>query len=289
MPTLIARGCAALAIVLLAPLAASAAGSPLKIESVSPSDRSALPADTEVIVAGRTVTLGALRDQHAALLHSFSAAATLGRQAASSHPVTLGVQMKVVPLNDPFYARYSADYRAFCGAAQLTICAYLPAATTVTYLAHNGEIIDDFFNIIDPLITDATLCQSQGGTPNGNSGCRFMYPAKFHEQFNPGAPGAMAQNTSCTADRRSARRGRIHDGIDGDTGQRIFRDARIARHVRHRRHRSERYARALNRHAKNSRETLFLREYVAQFLERLLLQARYVHLRDVEALGDLGL
>jgi hypothetical protein len=199
MPTLIARGCAALAIVLLAPLAASAAGSPLKIESVSPSDRSALPADTEVIVAGRTVTLGALRDQHAALLHSFSAAATLGRQAASSHPVTLGVQMKVVPLNDPFYARYSADYRAFCGAAQLTICAYLPAATTVTYLAHNGEIIDDFFNIIDPLITDATLCQSQGGTPNGNSGCRFMYPAKFHEQFNPGAPGAMAQSTRCTA------------------------------------------------------------------------------------------
>ncbi|MFI4973923.1 MAG: hypothetical protein ACHP84_05220 [Caulobacterales bacterium] len=82
------------------------------------------------------------------------------------------------------------DYRAFCNAAHASGCLWFPPAPANEF---GGPGLNSPYGTpnvwvdIDPLITDAKLCASEGGS-EGSEGCSLAYPAAYASSFNPGAP-----------------------------------------------------------------------------------------------------
>jgi hypothetical protein len=171
--------------------------------SLSAAERANLPDSTLIeLKPGETVSLGTLRLQHNLRLQRFANAAKLGMQQASLHqkvgtPVSNTGSTRV-PMNfalstfAPFPGPFAADFSAFCGAANVTTCLYLPGG--VPLIPVTGAVLD-----ADPLITDQQVCASEGGQLTSIIGCVFAYPTASMQQFNPGLPTAQGYNVTQSA------------------------------------------------------------------------------------------
>jgi len=158
----------------------------------------------------RTASLGVLRSEHQLRMQRFAAAAGLGKQrallqkpltgpaiiAGTTHGGTL-VPMNFSLSNFPEFSPWShvlpADYLAFCQAAAVTACLYIPGGGSGMLCGPAGCLDED------PLITDSQLCASEGGTFESVDGCFYAYPAQYFLNFNPGPPTAQGYNVTQSA------------------------------------------------------------------------------------------
>lgn len=195
-------GCAAL-MLLLAATTCPTFGAPTgrAVESLSAAERASLPDGTLIkFKTGRTVSLGVLRSEHKLRLQRFADAAKIGKQRvllATHGGVALSIagstQPTLVPMDlslqdfklVPGYP-LPADFLAFCKAAVVTACLYLPE-TPYLYFCCNGAFDSD------PLLTDQQLCNSEGGQLIP-AGCSWDYPTTYKMFFNPGPPTAQGFN-----------------------------------------------------------------------------------------------
>src|SRR6202051_678686 len=193
-------GCTALAL-LLAATTCPPFGAPTAraVESLSAAERTSLPDATLVTISkiGRRVSLGVLRSEHKRRLQRFANAAMLGKRASSKFEKKKkgGGAGTLVPMNfsqKNFYDQYGepfpggpfpADFLAFCKAAHVTACLYLPSAL----LLSGGGYVTDY----DFLITDQKICTSEGGQLKlAGQACAYVYPGAHNLQFTPGPPTA---------------------------------------------------------------------------------------------------
>lgn len=166
-------------------------------QSLSADQRLHLPDSTKVRVGNYVTTLGQLRLEHRSrMLHIQNAklaggTAALGLQnvkpihfsPSAVNPVVLNPNMfkpggQVIEPPST-YSQTALDMQNFCNAAQATVCLYYPASTT--FCQCGGWASD-----IDPYITDASVCASQGGLLL-QSGCQYNYNTWYKAQFNPGS------------------------------------------------------------------------------------------------------
>lgn len=194
-------GCAAL-MLLLAATTCPTFGAPTAraVESLSAAERTSLPDATLVTISktGRRVSLGVLRSEHKRRLQRFANAAMLGKRAGSKFEKKKkgGGAGTLVPMNfslknfnlPAVLGPLPADMLAFCKAARVTACLYLPGGTPF--------VGPSFYMDYDYLITDAKQCTSEGGQPNFTStmkmlGCSYYYPNQYILKFNPGPPTAQ--------------------------------------------------------------------------------------------------
>jgi len=102
------------------------------------------------------------------------------------------------------------DYQSFCKAAAASGCLYFPGPAGYWATIPGQE--PNLLFIYDPLVTDASDCQSQGGiidsVGGGGGGCAYGYPYTYNAQFNPGPPpppgkpigaGVTSTKQLCTA------------------------------------------------------------------------------------------
>jgi hypothetical protein len=214
-------GCAALTLS-LATTTCPTFGAPTarSVESLSAAERASLPNATLVTISktGRTVSLGVLRSEHKLRLQRFANAAMLGKRASLllAHgggapnigskfekkkkrvssgtlvPMNFSLQNFSAPGMGPFPpGPFPADFLAFCKAAAVTACLYLPSGFKMVY---QGAYVWD----MDDLITDQTMCTSEGGRPEGG-GCAYYYPTEYNLEFNPGPPTAQGYNVTSSA------------------------------------------------------------------------------------------
>ena len=229
-------GCAALTL-LLAATTCPTFGAPTAraVESLSAAERASLPDGTLLkLKAGRTVSLGILRAEHKLRLQRFADAVKLGKQRAllqthvglaarTQAKLTLGniqPQPTLVPMD--FSPKHfdlepqtngqpgplPADYLAFCKAALVTACLYLPSSQALLCWSHslaNAPGTTGYCYDNDPLITDQQLCTSEGGILNARSayydgpGCSYWYPISYSLNFNPGPPTQGVYNVTQSA------------------------------------------------------------------------------------------
>jgi len=206
-------GCATVTL-LLAAMTCPTFGAPTAraVESLSAAERTSLPAATLVTISrtGRTVSLGVLRSEHKRRLQRFANASMLGKRASlllahGRGAANIGSQFKkkkkvssgtLVPMNfslKNFYDQYGepfpggpfpADFLAFCKAAHVTACLYLPSGL----LLSGGGYVTDY----DYLITDQKVCTSEGGQLKlAGQACAYVYPGAYNLKFNPGPPTAQ--------------------------------------------------------------------------------------------------
>jgi hypothetical protein len=211
---LLALAITVVAALLLSVLPASAAqkNAASPIESLSAAQRASLPDATLVTVTFaktvRTVSLGTLRSEHQLRLQRFANAAKLGALArAPEQKLVPGkVIKKLVPMNysltsfnivasgaSYYPGPLPADFLAFCKAARATGCLYFPSGAPLMFVNNQSTtspIVDE-----DPLITDAQLCKSEGGSmwswPKIPAMCVYEYPVIYTLDFNPGTPTAQ--------------------------------------------------------------------------------------------------
>jgi hypothetical protein len=155
-----------------------------QIEELSPVQRTSLPDGTTVkLPHGRVVTLGVLRLEHRKRLARFARLASSRPRIVSKQPAR-GALVAMKPItNGP------VDYKAFCNAAHASGCLWFPPST---YLGASGVAWGTVASRnawvdVDPLITDASLCASEGGSESFY-GCLYYYPASDKANFNPGPP-----------------------------------------------------------------------------------------------------
>lgn len=191
-------GCAALTLSLAATTCPTfGAPTARSVESLSAAERASLPNATLVTISKthRTVSLGVLRSEHKLRLQRFANAAMFGKRASlkfekKKKRASLGT---LVPMNfsqqnfsdriyGPFPGPFPADFLAFCKAAAVTACLYLPSGD----LIEEGAWVWD----MDPLITDPQMCTSEGGKPEAGA-CAYYYPTVYNLEFNPGPPTAQ--------------------------------------------------------------------------------------------------
>ena len=201
-------GCTALTL-LLAATTCPTFGAPTAraVESQSAAERTSLPDATLVTISktGRRVSLGVLRSEHKRRLQRFANAAMLGKRASSKFekkkkgvspgtlvPMNFSLQNFSAPGMGPFPpGPFPADFLAFCKAAAVTACLYLPSGLKMLY---EGAYVWD----MDDLITDQTMCTSEGGRPEGG-GCVYYYPTEYNLEFNPGPPTAQGYPVTSSA------------------------------------------------------------------------------------------
>ena len=163
------------------------AATTVAIESLTAQQRLSSSPDSLIVKVqlGRVVSLGVLRKEHTARLARFANATKLGQQLATKLTVPLTGSTLVPMTLDP---KGAADYQSFCKAAAASGCLYFPgpAGYWATIPGQNPNL--QF--IYDPLVTDASDCQSQGGIidPAGGGGCAYGYPYTYNAQFNAGPP-----------------------------------------------------------------------------------------------------
>lgn len=221
------RVCACIAAVLLAivflPIRPAQGGENARpITSLSRDERAKLPDNTLVTLkSGHTVSLGALRADHRALLERFARAGALGKSVASqlamsarsAHPapppnarVGSGTKPQIpitgvlahLPHRVPFkmpvvnWVHMPKDYFDFCMAAEASACLYLPPNTSFSDPSANHN--DAFVIENDPLIVDDSVCSFDGGLP-GVAGCVFVYPQTLLTNFQPTGP--LSTNAAC--------------------------------------------------------------------------------------------
>jgi hypothetical protein len=172
-------------------------GSVPSFASLTSQQRTQLPDDTKVSVGKYIVTLGVLRAQHRSRTMHITTAATAGSAASlavngskalhlSVRPAVFSSNVLGNPVIEPAasYSQTALDMQKFCNAAQATVCLYYPASTTLQ--SYNGMALD-----LDPYITDASVCASQGGSEGsfgwGSEFCQFNYNTWYNAQFNPGS------------------------------------------------------------------------------------------------------
>ncbi len=158
------------------------------IASMTAAERATLPDATVVTLkTGRTVSLGVLRSEHRARMARFAAvsSARLNRNIianpgiiSNQPPVGTLVVMKPVT-SGPI------DYRTFCNASPVSGCLYFPPGAEL----YPSYPTPDHWRDSDPLIMDAGVCASEGGTSFWD-GCYYDYPMKYTGNFNPGVPPA---------------------------------------------------------------------------------------------------
>src|ERR1700680_3896852 len=161
-------------------------GSVPSFTSLTAQQRLQLPDDTKVSLGKYVTTLGALRTQHRNRRLQISRAAGLGLGAlqAVNHatPVRLGVytgpilQRVGYPVIEPAkdYSQNALDMQNFCNAANAAVSLYYPASTT---LFQGGGWAEN----IDPYITDASVCASQGGSMLSWA-CQYNYNDWYNAQ-----------------------------------------------------------------------------------------------------------
>ena len=200
-------GCAALTL-LLAATTCPTFGAPTAraVESLSAAERASLPDGTLLkLKAGRTVSLGILRAEHKLRLQRFGniqPQPTLVPMDFSPKHFDLEPQTNGQPGPLP------ADYLAFCKAALVTACLYLPSSQALLCWSHslaNAPGTTGYCYDNDPLITDQQLCTSEGGILNARSayydgpGCSYWYPISYSLNFNPGPPTQGVYNVTQSA------------------------------------------------------------------------------------------
>ena len=127
-----------------------------RIEALTPAQRSSLPDATSVVLAGRTTTLGTLRQEHTARMKRFANAATNAAHLLVTINATLARTLptgRLVPMQ--VQKGMAIDYELFCSAAAASGCLYFPPG--VLYPSVGNTVVD-----VDVLITDASVCQSRG-------------------------------------------------------------------------------------------------------------------------------
>jgi hypothetical protein len=169
--------------------------------------RAHLPDSTPVIVGKRKATLGVLRAEHlrrAGRTAAANAAGALTVKALSTTVMRNSLSGSILKLlsgglvvepaaaySGDGYGPFANDVRAFCKAAQATLCLYYPAQTTFWLNQGTHDSEDN-----DPFITDATICTTEGGTMiSGN--CDYIYPAEHISQFNPGSGPPFTYQADC--------------------------------------------------------------------------------------------
>jgi hypothetical protein len=205
-------GCAALTLLLASTCPTFGAPTARTAESLSAAERASLPDTTLIkLKTGRTVSLGVLRSEHKRRLQRFANASMLGKRASQllthgggapsirSKSKKKGKKVDpgtLVPMNfslknfnlPAVLGPLPADMLAFCKAARVTACLYLPSGTPF--------VGPSFYMDYDYLITDAKQCTSEGGQTNFTStmkmlGCSYYYPNQYILKFNPGPPTAQ--------------------------------------------------------------------------------------------------
>lgn len=165
--------------------------------SLSAAERLRLPDSTPVELAGRRLTLGTIRREHdrrmSRLAHAVPLSALLPHRsygpingvnlAGSSTPPAPVPTPPTAPLLVPasYYGQFANDYQAACGPSGWigsdVPCLYMPAEVTL-------DVVGRFAYDVDPLIFDATLCQSGGGSLQ-STGCFYKYPLDMVVNFTP--------------------------------------------------------------------------------------------------------
>jgi hypothetical protein len=149
------------------------------VKSLSSGLKATLPDTQAVSLSGIRTTLGALRAAHAARLLSIQAA--IAKVGTSVMTFASSAPGHVLTNNDSHAANYAADYKAYCGQANVTVCGYLPADGIITKVPFGNQ---HYLILVDPLMTDTTLCRGGGGVP-GDLGCTYQYPDVSIAQFAP--------------------------------------------------------------------------------------------------------
>ncbi len=92
----------------------------------------------------------------------------------------------IIPIPQATLQKYAKDYQDFCTAAQATACVYLPQIQS-WQMASSSNIVGNYYtllSVVDPLVTDTGLCQSENGTM-GQSGCIYTYPYVETTDYTP--------------------------------------------------------------------------------------------------------
>lgn len=195
----------AVAVLAMAPIAAAAdapsKAAPMRIERLTSAKLTSLPGSTVLVLQnGRKVSLQTLRAEHTARLARFANAKLLALRVRGKLKNTPGPHYVMVPMKlDPHGA---ADYQAFCGTVVASGCLYFPGPAGY-FSRISGQDPNLLFDY-DPLITDPSVCRSQGGiilTSNSPAGCAYGYPYTYSSQFNPGPvrPGQQIGSTIKTS------------------------------------------------------------------------------------------
>lgn len=163
-------------------------------QSLTVQQRAQLPDSTKVLLGKYVTTLGQLRAEHRSRTLHISNASTAGTAALQTVNASKGTHLSLSAANythialdaggtiaEPAkdYSQNALDAQKFCNAAQAAICLYYPASTTLTQSGGWSENID-------PYITDASVCASQGGLMLSWA-CQYNYNDWYHLQFNPGS------------------------------------------------------------------------------------------------------
>jgi hypothetical protein len=92
-------------------------------------------------------------------------------------------------MGPPVTVAWAKDWFDFCNAAGASACLYLPANTTFT------EVFQGWVQDEDPLITDRSVCNYDGGDLESDGACWFIYPVSYYRDFIP--TGALSTTASC--------------------------------------------------------------------------------------------
>jgi hypothetical protein len=104
-----------------------------------------------------------------------------------------------IPIPQAILKSYAKDYQDFCNAARATTCIYLPIVPSwagPTSIS-NTQLGSPTQSIVDPLVTDSTVC-AEGGGSIGPDGCSYTYPMVETTDFAPNASPAFVAN--CATD-----------------------------------------------------------------------------------------
>jgi len=101
----------------------------------------------------------------------------------------------IIPIPKSTLQTYAKDYQDFCTAAQATACIYEPVVESWQIASSSNPVnnVYTLLTIVDPLITDPTVCQSEGGSV-GQSGCVYKYPYVETTDFQPAASNPYVVN-----------------------------------------------------------------------------------------------
>src|ERR1700686_5150408 len=195
-----------LSVLLISPIATSAVSAETvrAVESLSNVELKQLPPSTKIQFLGKTTTLGALREAHAARQVRFARASALG---VSARRILKTRNTSTIAMPASALAPYAKDYQDFCSASKATACLYIPDGRHMITLKTTGDTISTSHNMafdVDPLITDKSVCASQGGklgapsffkNPWRDHGCYYAYPLSYSRNFITNAPSAKIKMT----------------------------------------------------------------------------------------------
>ncbi len=100
----------------------------------------------------------------------------------------------IIPMPQSTLSHFAKDYQDFCTAAQATACGYLPPLESWETAYSSGA--NENLVIVDPLVTDSSVCAAGGGRLDSSGACEYTYPVQETTDYQP-ASSNQAYVTDC--------------------------------------------------------------------------------------------